>query len=145
MQASRRRDLTLHFAASDDLGNLGEDILPPHSFQVYKGDLPPLAVPSGFTAAALPAGAIDLTWQAVPGAAACEIQARGPGETDFHDLLMSAGNATDYLTRRLPMVLCLPHRERAHRQWPDFRERMERSRHGAVRPCAAGCPCRSDA
>ncbi|MDD2763158.1 MAG: chitobiase/beta-hexosaminidase C-terminal domain-containing protein [Opitutaceae bacterium] len=89
-------DLTLHFTAADDLDNSGGDIVSPHVFQVYKGDLPPLAAPSGLTAEALPAGAIRLAWPAVPGAAAYSLQVKGPGQADFEDLLIVSGAATEH-------------------------------------------------
>ena len=73
---------TLHFTfqAEDDLGNIGSDIQGPDRYQVYQGDLPPLAIPAGLTAKALPDGQVQLDWQAVDNAVAYELYRQAPGE-----------------------------------------------------------------
>jgi YD repeat-containing protein len=89
-------DLVLQLSVQDDLDNLGGTIVPPHHFQVYKGNLPPLAVPSGLIATALPAGAIQLTWQPVTGATAYVLQVKAPGAVDFSDLSVLSGATAQY-------------------------------------------------
>lgn len=94
---SQTENLTLAYTVSDDLGNIGSTITSPHVFQVYQGNLPPLAVPSGLAATAQPAGAIHLAWNAIPTASAYVLQVKGPTDTDFHDLAVPTGTTTDYL------------------------------------------------
>jgi large repetitive protein len=86
--------LTLNFTATDDLDNIGQTITPPHTFQVYQGQLPPLAVPAGLTAEALPAGEIYLDWEPVAGASAYVLQVKGPADADFADLEVLVSSAT---------------------------------------------------
>ena len=73
---------TVHFTfqAEDDLGNVGSDIQGPDRYQVYQGDLPPLAIPAGLSAKALPGGQVQLTWQAVDDAVAYALYRQAPGE-----------------------------------------------------------------
>ena len=54
--------LQFTFRAEDDLGNVGAQIQGAREFQVYQGNLPPLAVPTGLQAKTLPwrAGAVKL-------------------------------------------------------------------------------------
>ena len=89
-------NLTLGFSASDDLNNPGTTIVPVSTFQVYQGNLPPLAVPSGLSAQAQPAGAIALAWAPVTGASAYVLQVQAPGQTSFADLQVLSSSATTY-------------------------------------------------
>ena len=63
--ASGSETLAFQCSAVDDLGNVGTGS---GAFQVYQGDLPPLAAPTGLTATSLPEGAVRLAWNAVDGA-----------------------------------------------------------------------------
>ncbi|MES2569496.1 MAG: hypothetical protein V4710_05520, partial [Verrucomicrobiota bacterium] len=65
--------MTLTYSASDSFGNVGSQFTPNHTFQVYKGTLPPLGIPQGLNAKALPGGSVKLTWQAVEGASTYRI------------------------------------------------------------------------
>ncbi len=58
---------TLRFVyqGTDKMGNVGDRIAAANLFQVYQGDLPPLAPPLNFAGTALPGGRIRLTWEAV--------------------------------------------------------------------------------
>jgi RHS repeat-associated protein len=91
-------NLALAYTVSDALGNIGSTIVPPHVFQVYQGNLPPLAVPSGLTATPQPAGAINLTWNTVPNASAYVLQVQGPGQSAYQDLTtIPSGATTSYV------------------------------------------------
>lgn len=89
---------SLQFAleAEDSLGNGNASFATTSSFEVYQGDLPPLAVPAGLTAKSKPAGAVDLTWQAVPGAGDYQVY-RGtqPNGSDLEALTLT-GNLTSW-------------------------------------------------
>jgi RHS repeat-associated protein len=67
--------------AADDLDNLGNRIACRNLFQVYQGELPPLAAPEGLTGTSLPGGKIKLTWQPVEGAVGYQLYRMGPSET----------------------------------------------------------------
>lgn len=88
--------LTLAVSSEDDLGNTGTKIVPPHQFQVYQGNLPPLAIPSGLQGEPHPAGEIVLTWQSVSGAAGYVLQVKAPAAIDFVDLILPAGPQVSY-------------------------------------------------
>jgi RHS repeat-associated protein len=88
--------LTLGFSATDDLENAGSTIVPPHTFQVYQGNLPPLAVPAGLMAEPLPAGAVYLEWEPVSGASAYVLQVKGPSDSDFIDLQVLVASAVNH-------------------------------------------------
>ncbi len=60
------------FHAEDDLGNAGERISGRSSFEVYQGELPPLAAPV-IAGKALPGGRLFLSWKPVFGAADYEV------------------------------------------------------------------------
>jgi hypothetical protein len=94
---AQAENLVLAYSAADDLNNVGNTIIPPHSFQIYQGTLPPLGTPSGLTATALPAGAIQLTWNAIPGASSYILQVEGPGQTTFQNLTNPNGSAMQYV------------------------------------------------
>jgi large repetitive protein len=86
--------LTFAFRAMDSLGNAGDHILAPNLFQVYQGDLPPLAAPGGLCAKSLPAGRIELAWNAVPQAVAYRLYRQGPTETELTPLARIDGPVT---------------------------------------------------
>ena len=93
---AQAENLVLAYSAADDLNNVGNTIVPPHSFQIYQGTLPPLGTPSGLTATALPAGTVQLTWNAIPGASSYILQVEGPGQTTFQNLANPNGSTTQY-------------------------------------------------
>ena len=68
------------FQATDDLDNSGDRILADNLFQVYQGELPPLATPHDLTATALPKGRIQLAWTAVDAAAGYQLYRQAPAE-----------------------------------------------------------------
>ncbi|MFP4446602.1 MAG: NEW3 domain-containing protein, partial [Desulfosudaceae bacterium] len=73
--------LSLSYQGTDALGNTGSAIAAPNDFQVYQGDLPPLAIPAGLAARVLPAGEIELTWYSVDGAAGYQVYRQAPAES----------------------------------------------------------------
>ena len=81
--ASEAESLSLTFQAADDLGNVSGKIAPDNRFQVYQGDLPPLAAPEGLSGKALAGGRVALSWEAVADAAGYRLYRQGPGETEF--------------------------------------------------------------
>ena len=83
--------LVLEPSATDDLGNPSAPLAGGNRFQVYQGELPPLEVPAGLAAEALPGGAVQLTWQPVDGAADYQLYRTAPGEADLLPLARSAG------------------------------------------------------
>jgi len=87
--------LQFFFSATDDLGNVGEEIRGASAVQVYQGNLPPLEVPGGLTATAKPGGQIRLEWLPVDGAAGYQIYRKGPGDTAFTEHQRTSG--TDYM------------------------------------------------
>jgi hypothetical protein len=93
---AQAENLVLAYSAADDLSNVGNTIVPPHSFQIYQGTLPPLGTPSGLTATALPAGSIQLTWNVIPNASSYILQVEGPGQTTFQNLTNPNGSTTQY-------------------------------------------------
>ncbi|MEW5848167.1 MAG: invasin domain 3-containing protein [Myxococcota bacterium] len=78
--------LVFGWSASDDLGNVSTVINGTYQFEVFQGELPPLASPQGFTARALPAGGVELTWFAVNNAAGYRIYRKAPGEPSLTEL-----------------------------------------------------------
>nr|WP_320193973.1 RHS repeat-associated core domain-containing protein [uncultured Desulfobacter sp.] len=70
-----------NFQATDALDNPGQAILAPNNFQVYQGDLPPLAVPDTLTAESLSNGRIQLTWNSVDDAAGYQLYRQGSNDT----------------------------------------------------------------
>lgn len=54
-----------------------------NQFQIYQGNLPPLAVPTGLTARARPGGHVELTWNAVQGAIGYQLYRQAPGATSL--------------------------------------------------------------
>ena len=75
--------------ASDALGNQSSQIKAINAFQVYQGDLPPLNVPVGLTATALPGGKVQLVWQLVDGATGYQLFRQAPGEAQLTPLARS--------------------------------------------------------
>ena len=78
--------LSFAFVAVDDLGNQATSVLDDNQFQVYQGDLSPLAVPFGLAAVALDGGQVQLSWEKVDGAASYRLYRQAPGETEFTEL-----------------------------------------------------------
>ncbi|CAB1059836.1 hypothetical protein D1BOALGB6SA_4601, partial [Olavius sp. associated proteobacterium Delta 1] len=75
--------LAFVYTGQDDLGNISHEIQAPNQFQVYQGDLPPLAVPGGLSGEALPGGRIRLAWNAVDEAVAYQLYRRTQDETEL--------------------------------------------------------------
>jgi fibronectin type 3 domain-containing protein len=76
-------NLSFTYSAKDSLDNTQTTITIANSFQVYAGELPPLAVPSGLKAKALPQGHIALSWNEVPGAASYQLFRKGPNDASL--------------------------------------------------------------
>ena len=76
---------TFHFVyqGTDELGNVDDRFAAPNLFQVYQGDLPPLAPPLNFAGTALPGGRIRLTWEAVEEAVGYQLFRLAPGESEL--------------------------------------------------------------
>lgn len=85
--------LSFSSQAIDELDNISTKILAFNRFQVYQGNLPPLAVPLGFTAKAQPGGKVKLAWQAVDEAFGYQIYRQSPGQTDLSALIRTGGEA----------------------------------------------------
>ena len=71
------------YQGRDALYNAGDRIQAPNIFQVYQGELPPLAAPLEFKGQALPGGKIRLTWLAVEQAAGYQLYRKAPGESEL--------------------------------------------------------------
>ncbi|MBW2285901.1 MAG: hypothetical protein JRF65_15050, partial [Deltaproteobacteria bacterium] len=87
--------LSFVHTARDDLENASDRILCDNRFQVYQGDLPPLAPPSGLEARSLPHGRISLTWQGVDAAAGYQVYRKAPGEPGL-TAYVRLGDQLDY-------------------------------------------------
>ena len=83
--------LEFGFRAVDDLGNVTDTIQGGNRFQVYQGDLPPLDVPTGLLAKAMPGGEVHLKWNAVYGAADYQLFRAAPGEGELTAYQRTAG------------------------------------------------------
>ncbi len=75
--------LSFVFEAVDDLGNRSDRITAANRFQVYQGELPPLATPAGLSAEARPGGAVELNWEPVNGAGEYLLYRQAPGEAEL--------------------------------------------------------------
>ncbi len=80
--------------AYDDLGNPSVPLSIDHRFQVYQGELSPLATPTGFTGLALPGGQVRLSWDQIAEAADYQLLRAAPGETELMPLTRSNGLLT---------------------------------------------------
>ncbi|MBW0149235.1 Ig-like domain-containing protein [Marinobacter arenosus] len=78
--------LSFQYSARDDLGNESTKVPNDAEFQVYQGELPPLATPAGLTARALPGGRVELIWSDVEGASGYKLFRQAPGETELTEL-----------------------------------------------------------
>jgi hypothetical protein len=74
-------NLSFEFTAQDDLDTVSHAINTGNSHQVYQGVLPPLDVPAGLNATALPGGGVDLQWQSVDDVVEYQLYRQAPGET----------------------------------------------------------------
>jgi fibronectin type 3 domain-containing protein len=88
--------LSFSFHALDDLDNEGTTIRAANQFQVYQGSLPPLDAPAGLQATALPAGEVELKWNAVPGAVGYQLYRQAPSDVELIPL-GSIQFATDFV------------------------------------------------
>jgi len=89
------------YQGQDDLGNLSDQILCASGddcgpFQVYQGDLPALAIPSGLTGKALLGGKITLTWNPIAEAAGYRLYRQAPGEQAL-TLYQELGSGVEYV------------------------------------------------
>ncbi len=75
--------LSFRYTGQDELDNISHEILAANQFQVYQGNLPPLAAPTGLTAEALPGGQVMLSWKAVTNAVGYQIYRKAPGESEL--------------------------------------------------------------
>jgi len=73
--------LSFLYEGTDHLGNTNTTMSVPNTFQVYQGQLPPLATPTGFSGRPLPEGKIELNWDPVEGAAGYRLFRMGPEGT----------------------------------------------------------------
>ncbi|MCB2173528.1 hypothetical protein KQH65_12385 [archaeon] len=87
------------FQATDDLGNSGSDFLCARRYEVYQGDLPPLAIPDGLNAQALAGGKVRLSWNEVADAAGYQLYRQAPGEGDLSPL---GGIVSETLYEEIP-------------------------------------------
>ncbi|CAB1059485.1 diguanylate cyclase/phosphodiesterase (GGDEF & EAL domains) with PAS/PAC sensor(s), partial [Olavius sp. associated proteobacterium Delta 1] len=71
------------YQGTDDLNNASDKITAANLFQVYQGELPPLAPPDGLMGDSLPGGMIKLTWNAVPNAAGYQLYRQAPDESEL--------------------------------------------------------------
>lgn len=79
--------LSFVFIAHDDLDNPGSEILPASRLQIYQGELPPLAIPVGLTATALPGGKVRLSWQEVADVSGYQLFRRNIGDNALQPLV----------------------------------------------------------
>jgi large repetitive protein len=84
---------TLIFAqqAKDDLDNVSTKVPAFNRFQVYQGNLPPLEIPFGFSAKALPGGKVKLSWQAVADVTSYQVYRQAPGQAALQQLTRVGG------------------------------------------------------
>lgn len=83
--------LSFNFQALDELDNVSTKISAFNRFQVYQGNLPPLAIPLGLTAKVQPGGKVLLTWQAVDDAATYQLYRQDPGQNTLQPLVRANG------------------------------------------------------
>ena len=76
-------NITFDWQAKDDLGNESDRILAGKSVQIYQGELPPLKVPTGLVAKALPNGGVTLAWHEVIDAAEYQVYRQSPADSSL--------------------------------------------------------------
>ncbi|OMH38247.1 LamG-like jellyroll fold domain-containing protein [Motiliproteus sp. MSK22-1] len=76
-------NLSFQYSAVDDLGNQTDRIQGQTLFQLYQGDLPPLAAPRALTAKAIKDGGVELNWEAVENAVGYLLYRQAPGENEL--------------------------------------------------------------
>jgi large repetitive protein len=72
--------LSFSHQSKDNIDNLSTRVAGANRYQIYQGDLPPVAVPFGLTAVARPLGKVELAWQSVAEAEAYQIYRQGPAD-----------------------------------------------------------------
>ncbi len=87
--------LTFIYLGVDDLDNESDRILCQNQFQVYQGELPPLAAPTGLAGTSLPQGKIGLSWNEVENASGYDLYRQAPDETEL-TLLVRLDTVTAY-------------------------------------------------
>lgn len=75
----------------DDLDNVSTKVTAFNRYQVYQNSLPPLDVPFGLVAKALPGGKVQLDWQAVADSSGYQIYRQAPGEAELLPLIRATG------------------------------------------------------
>ena len=97
--AAEVETLSFAYSGSDELNNLDTTIDGNNSFQVYQGNLPPLAAPASLKATVKPGGQIHLSWNAVAQAVGYQVYRQGPGEVSATPLQrLTATVMDDYVT-----------------------------------------------
>lgn len=84
--------LSFSSRALDELDNVSTKVVAFNRFQVYQGNLPPLAVPLGLTAKAEPGGKVRLNWQAVAEATSYQIYRQSPAQAELVALVRTGGD-----------------------------------------------------
>ena len=88
--------LSFIYQGIDDLNNTSTRILCKNLFQVYQGDLPPLATPVNFKGESLPGGKIHLSWTEVPGAIGYRLYRKSPDAEELSPY-QQLGQIAEYL------------------------------------------------
>lgn len=82
-EGTNGESFSFEFFTTDDLNNESAGVDGTNQFQVYQGNLPPLDIPTGLTATALPGGDIQLSWNAVANASGYQLYRQAPGEVEL--------------------------------------------------------------
>lgn len=85
--------LSFAWEALDTWGNTGTKVRVSQNFQVYQGDLPPLATPQNLTGTAIGGGAIALSWEQVSGASGYRLY-RAPSGSSLQEVRDITGETT---------------------------------------------------
>ncbi|MFH0787821.1 MAG: hypothetical protein V2B13_09435, partial [Pseudomonadota bacterium] len=89
------------YRGSDDLDNESSRILCSNSFQIYQGNLPPLAPPANLIGKALAGGKIKLTWKGVAGAMGYRLYRKAPAESTLTPY-QTLGNGLEFFDTAQP-------------------------------------------
>ncbi|MCP4684805.1 MAG: hypothetical protein GY867_05080, partial [bacterium] len=81
--SAESENLQFVYAGIDYLDNVGDWIDCNNLFQVYQGELPPPASPTGLTGESLPEGDIRLTWSETDNISAYQLFRQAPDETEL--------------------------------------------------------------
>ncbi|MGD9159838.1 MAG: fibronectin type III domain-containing protein, partial [Desulfobacteraceae bacterium] len=75
------------YTGYDDLDNESDTVLCSNIFQLFQGDLPPLAVPENLEGTVLSEGRVNLIWSEVEGAAGYVLFRQAPGEENLTEYI----------------------------------------------------------